>query len=65
MKPLFDAEALDEAITEVARDQLLREIHEWIVYTAPIGAQKIYKEYLAAIDRKQNDEMLDDIWKNK
>ena len=55
---MIDSEALEEAIINVAKDQLMREIHEWIVYTAPVGVNQLYKEYLDIVNRKQNEELI-------
>ena len=43
---MLDANLLNSIVEKVAKERLLAEIHEWIIYTAPPDVIKIYKEYL-------------------
>lgn len=43
---MLDAELLDSILTKVAKERLMADIHEWIIYTGPPEVVKIYKEYL-------------------
>ena len=45
---LFDAELLEHLFAEAAKKKLMKEIHEWIIYTAPPEVLEIYRGYLDA-----------------
>ena len=47
-KNVLDVELLDRLFTEAAKKKLMKEIHEWIIYTAPPEVLEIYKGYLDA-----------------
>ncbi len=50
---MVDSDTLNEAIETVAKERLMKEIHEWIVYTAPLGVHQVYRTYLDLLDKKQ------------
>ena len=45
---MLDAELLDRLFTEVAKKKMMKDIHEWIIYTAPPEVLEIYRGYLDA-----------------
>lgn len=45
---VLDAELLDRLFTEVAKKKMMKDIHEWIIYTAPPEVLEIYRGYLDA-----------------
>lgn len=49
-----DFELLESIFTKVAEERFAKEIHEWIIYTAPPDILKMYREYL---DRTQEQEI--------
>ena len=51
---VLDAELLDRLFTDVAKKKMMKDIHEWIIYTAPPDILKMYREYL---DRTQEQEI--------
>lgn len=54
---VLDAELLDRLFTEAAKKKLMKEIHEWIIYTAPPEVLEIYRGYL---DAQQADIKIDE-----
>lgn len=57
---VIDSEALAEAFDKVFKERIMKEIHEWVVYTAPLGVQEIYRTYLDLVEKKQQEELLND-----
>lgn len=57
---VIDPEALAEAFDKVSKERLMKEIHEWVVYTAPLGVHEIYRTYLDLVEKKQQEELLND-----
>lgn len=54
---MVDTEALAEAFEEVAKKKLMKEVHEWIIYTAPLGVHEVYRTYLDIVEKKQQEEL--------
>ena len=54
---VLDAELLDRLFTEAAKKKLMKEIHEWIIYTAPPEVLEIYRGYL---DSQEADIKIDE-----
>jgi len=50
---VIDPKALVEAFDKVSKEKLLKEVHEWIVYTAPLNVHEIYKAYLDLVEEKE------------
>ena len=48
----FDAELLKTIFTKVAEERFAKEIHEWIIYTAPEDVLKMYREYLDTVSEQ-------------
>jgi hypothetical protein len=46
-------ELLEQALQEVAEDRLKAQIREWIVFTAPVEVQQVYKRYLELLDENE------------
>lgn len=42
---MFDPKLLEQAISEVGKDILMKEIREWFVMTAPLNVNRIYGHY--------------------
>jgi hypothetical protein len=42
---MFDPKLLEQAISEVSKDLLMKEIREWFVMTAPPNVNRIYGHY--------------------
>ena len=57
---VIDSEALAEAFDKVSKERIMKEIHEWVVYTAPLGVQEIYRTYLDLVEKKQQEELFSD-----
>lgn len=45
-RKMIDGDLLYQLFQREAEDKLRKEIHEWIIYTAPPEVLKIYKEYI-------------------
>ena len=43
---MIDANKLQTAFDQVAKEELAKKIHEWIIYTAPPEILKLYHTYL-------------------
>ena len=54
---VIDPEALAEAFDKVAKDRLMKEIREWVVYTAPPHIHELYRTYLDIVERKTTEEL--------
>lgn len=52
---VIDPKALVEAFDKVSKEKLRKEIHEWVVYTAPINVHEIYKAYLELVEKKEEE----------
>lgn len=50
---MFDAELLKSIFTKVAEERFAKEVHEWIIYTAPPDILKVYREYLDAVSEQE------------
>ena len=47
---MIDGDLLYRLFQQAAEEKLRKEIHEWIIYTAPPEVLKIYKEYIDTMD---------------
>lgn len=43
---MLNPEILESVFRRVAEERFMKEVHEWIIYTAPPDILKVYKEYL-------------------
>ncbi len=50
---MIDTKALAEAFNGVSKERLMKEIHEWVIYTAPPDILKIYHSYLELIEKQK------------
>ena len=50
---MIDTEALAEAFDAVSKERLMKEIHEWVIYTAPPDILKVYHSYLELAENKK------------
>jgi len=55
---VIDPYALNEAIEKISKERMMKEIHEWIVYTAPNSVSEIYRAYLDILEK--NDIKIDE-----
>jgi len=54
---MFQSEKLEEAFHQVATEAMRKQIHEWIIYTAPPDILKIYHTYLELCEKELEDEI--------
>lgn len=47
---MFRGDVLEAAFEKVAREELAKKIHEWIIYTAPPDILRVYHTYLEMIE---------------
>ena len=47
---MLDGDKLELAFQQVATDVMRKQIHEWIIYTAPPDILKIYHTYLEMVE---------------
>ena len=47
---MIDGDLLYRLFQREAEDKFRKEIHEWIIYTAPPEVLKIYKEYIDTME---------------
>jgi len=43
---MINSEVLESVFRRVAEEKFMKEVHEWIIYTAPPDILKVYREYL-------------------
>jgi Flp pilus assembly protein TadB len=49
----IDTKALQEAIQEHSDERLQKDLREWLVYTAPIEVQDIWKRYITKVENEE------------
>lgn len=52
----IDGDVLKQAFEEIASENLLEELREWFVMTAPLSANRIYGRYVELTEQKEQDE---------
>ena len=43
---VLNVELIEELFTQQAKKKLMKEIHEWIIYTGPPEVLEMYQKYL-------------------
>ena len=47
---MLNADILESLFRRVAEEKFMKEVHEWIIYTAPPDILKVYREYLEEVN---------------
>ena len=50
---MIDANKLQAAFDQVVKEELAKQIHEWVIYTAPPEILKLYHTYLKLTEDKE------------
>ncbi len=53
MTKQINTKALQEAIQEHSDERLQKDLREWLVYTAPIEVQDIWKRYIEKVEKEE------------
>ena len=53
MTKQINIKALQEAIQEHGDERLQKDLREWLVYTAPIEVQDIWKRYIEKVEEEE------------
>lgn len=51
---MLNVELIEELFTQAAKKKLMKDIHEWIIYTGPPEVLEMYQKYL---ERCNDDEI--------
>jgi hypothetical protein len=55
----FDSDLIEQALHNVAMENLRKQIREFIVYQAPEEIRQVYAEYARLLEEKENNEIPD------
>lgn len=62
MSNQINTKALQEAIQEHSDERLQKDLREWLVYTAPIEVQEIWKRYITKVEDEEIKAAQQTIW---